>query len=157
MAPGLKSIEDQIADMAIRWPLLKLVERTERSAIWIGPIKPSAVEYQVRVEYEVPHVIEVYTVHQIQPSVQVLSPLLEAHPDFKDGPVPHVYVNKEEPHLPYLCLFDTYNNEWSPADLLADTIIPWTAGYLYFYEGWLATERWFGPGRHPTAEERAMN
>lgn len=150
----MKSLSEQVACMAAKWPLLKLVERTERWAVWIGPIKPTSIDYTVRIEYAVPHAIEAFTAHQIQPSVQVLSPVLERHPDYSDGPIPHVYVNIEEPKLPCLCLFDTYNGEWSPTDFLADTTVPWTAAYLYFYEGWLATKRWFGPGRHPTAEER---
>jgi len=41
--------------------------------------------------------------------------------------------------LPYLCLFDPFNGEWTPSDLLAETTVPWTARYLYFYEGWLLT------------------
>ncbi|MGH8092034.1 MAG: hypothetical protein ACREIF_00990 [Chthoniobacterales bacterium] len=29
---------------------------------------------------------------------------------------------------------------------LADTIVPWTSRWLYFYEIWLATGEWMGGG-----------
>jgi hypothetical protein len=85
--------------------------------------------------------------------IQVLSPLLERHPSYEEGPIPHVYVNRADQSLPYLCLFDPFNGEWTPSDLLAETTVPWAARYLYFYEGWLLTGKWSGGGRHPTQEE----
>ncbi len=155
MASGIASIDEQIEAMNRRWPLLRLVERDGRRAVWIGAIHPTSTEYKIRVEYEVPYAIELFEILDVQPRVEVLNPLLERHSDYEDGPIPHVYFRKSEPHLPYLCLFDPYNVEWSPSDLLADTTVPWTASYLYFYEGWLAVKRWLGPGRHPTREERS--
>lgn len=155
MLTGLRSIEAQITAMATMWPLMKLMGRDGRSAEWVGPIQPTGVEYQVRVRYTVPHVIERLTMLEAQPRVQILKPILERHADYDEGPVPHVYVCTEEPDLPFLCLFDPYKGEWSPSDLLAETTVPWTASYLLFYEGWLATKRWLGPGRHPTPKERA--
>ena len=33
---------------------------------------------------------------------------------------------------------------------IADTIIPWTSEWLFFYELWLATGgEWLGEGEHP--------
>ena len=157
MAPGLVSIERQISAMTDRWPLMKLVEHEGRRATWVGPLQPSSREYRVRIRYEVPIAVEVFTTLDVQPRVQVVEPVLERHPDYSDGPIPHVYFSKLEPELPYLCLFDPYNGEWSPADLLAETTVPWTASYLYFYEGWLATKRWLGSGRHPTREEQGVS
>jgi hypothetical protein len=154
MLVGIKSIDRQIDEMAIKWPAMRLLDWTDRSATWVGPLMPSSIEYQVRIRYEVPYAIEAFTALAVQPRVQVLNPLLESHPDYWDGPIPHVYRNSIEPCLPYLCLFDPYRGEWSPGDLLAETTVPWAASYLYFYEGWLAVKRWLGPGRHATEEER---
>jgi hypothetical protein len=120
---------------------------------WEGLIKPADREYRLRIVYEVPHAPENFSAVRCQPRVQVLEPLLEAHKDFEEGPIPHVYNNKANPALPFLCLFDPYKAEWTPADLLADTTVPWAARYLYFYEGWLLTRRWMGGGRHPTPAE----
>jgi hypothetical protein len=32
---------------------------------------------------------------------------------------------------------------------IADTIVPWAALWLVFYEYWLATGLWLGGGEHP--------
>jgi hypothetical protein len=36
--------------------------------------------------------------------------------------------------------------------LLADTILPWTSHWLFYYELWLITRHWMGTGHdHPAA------
>lgn len=154
MHPGLITIEAQIASMAERWGGFKTVERTGEMAIWEGMLRPTKSWYRLRVAYRVPRAPENFTLIAIQPRVQVIDPILERHSDYEEGPVPHVYTNKKEPWLPFLCLFDPFKGEWTPADLLAETTIPWATRYLYFYEGWLLTGKWKGGGRHPTIEER---
>jgi hypothetical protein len=153
MLAGIKGIDSQVDAMAAMWPLMRVTERQDRSATWEGPLMPTSIEYRARIRYEAPYAIETFTALDVQPRVQILSPILERHPDYNDGPIPHVYTSQIEPDLPYLCLFDPYNGEWSPADLLAKTTVPWTASYLFFYEGWLAMKRWHGPGRHASEEE----
>ena len=71
-----------------------------------------------------------------------------------DGDGVNFAVFSENAHRLYLCLFDAYNREWTPSDLLAETTVPWSSRYLFFYEGWLATKSWRGGGRHPTREEQ---
>jgi len=146
-------IDDQIAAMATRWPSFAVVAKEGRRVIWEGPLHPVQRRYRVRIGYELPLAIERFTILDVQPRVQVLSPRLEQHPEFEEGPTPHVYVNKSDNTLPFLCLFDPYSGEWSPSDLIAETTLPWTSRYLYFYEGWLVTGKWLGGGRHPTGEE----
>jgi hypothetical protein len=34
--------------------------------------------------------------------------------------------------------------------LIATTILPWTALWLYYYELWLDTGKWLGPSSHAT-------
>lgn len=147
-------IDDQIAAMATRWPSFAVVAKEGRGAVWEGTLTPVKKRYRVRIAYTVPWAIEMFSIVDVQPRVQVIDPTLERHPEFDDGPVPHVYVNRHAVELPYLCLFDPFSLEWSPGDLLADTTVHWTSRYLYFYEGWLVTGKWLGGGRHPTAEER---
>jgi hypothetical protein len=153
MHPGLIPITRQIEAMADRWPAIALVEADDRSALWEGLLRPEEQDYRIRIFYRVPFVIEQFNVSAVQPRVQVLDPVLERHDDYEEGPIPHVYKNDAEPALPYLCLFDPFNREWTPADLLSETTVPWTARNLYFYKGWLLTGRWKGGGRHPRAEE----
>lgn len=61
----------------------------------------------------------------------------------KELSIPHLYPNGS------LCLYYPNYNEWSIEDLWADTLIPWTCLWLYFFELWLATGEWFGGGIHP--------
>lgn len=146
-------IDGQIAAMAERWPSFAVVAREGRSAEWEGSLTPIQKRYRIRMNYTVPLAIEMFSIIDVQPRVQVIGPLLERHPEFDEGPVPHVYLNRQNVELPYLCLFDPFSREWSPDDLLADTTVHWASRYLYFYEGWLVTGKWLGGGRHPTTAE----
>ena len=143
------SIERQIEAMVDQWPRFTVTTRTGQSATWEGTLAPDKRAYRIRIHYRVPHLLENLTAHDVQPRVQVLSPVLERHPDYELGPLPHVYLNRTEPSLPYLCLFSPELREWHTGDLIAETTVFWTAEWLYFYEGWLVTKKWHGGGRHP--------
>ena len=73
------------------------------------------------------------------------------NPEFdalEEAPLPHVYFDDKDITLSPLCLFDPDANEWSHEDLIAETTVPWAADWLACYEGWLASGRWHGGGRH---------
>jgi hypothetical protein len=140
----VKSIKFQAAAIAERWPALELKEISERSGRWVGPLTVHTRTYTVEITYEVPMAAEHFSLSQAQPRVRVLSPPLQRHPDYELGPLPHVYWTRKGP---VLCLFDPDQWEWTPEDLLAETTVPWALRWLLFYEGWLATKRWFGGGR----------
>lgn len=53
-------------------------------------------------------------------------------------PIPHTYA----PDRP--CLFYPAGREWRSDMMIATTIIPWLALWLYYYEVWLATGNWAG-------------
>lgn len=70
---------------------------------------------------------------------------------------PHVWVVEPEPvksahgqqtpHLNYdgtLCLFDPEQDEWSPSEAFAHTIVPWSSRWLFHYENWLVSGVWRG-------------
>lgn len=67
--------------------------------------------------------------------------------------VPHIY--KEESDLVSgtisLCLFRNKPNrcEFTFGDDPQETIIPWTREWIYFYELYLMTGKWYGNGEHP--------
>jgi hypothetical protein len=44
-----------------------------------------------------------------------------------------------------LCLYWPKEWWWTPGESLTATLVPWTAFWLYYYELWEATGRWFGP------------
>lgn len=149
----IRSIEEQIAAMADRWPQLKVTEREERSAVWEGVLAPDKREHLVRIAYRVPFAVENVNALLAQPRVRVLKPELELHPDYEQGPLPHVYWGTKSRNVPYLCLFDPSAGEWGIDDLLADTTVFWAAEWLYFYEGWLVTKKWRGGGHNPVAND----
>ena len=72
MHPGLITIDDQIAAMAVRWPDLMVVERSARRAVWEGSLRPQKTWYRVRIAYEVPLAPEYFRVIAVQPRVQVI-------------------------------------------------------------------------------------
>jgi hypothetical protein len=102
--------------------------------------------YEVVVSYRVPLIIENINPLRQQPLVRIVSPYLKRWPGHVAGELPHVYW--DHPIRPALCLFDHETGEWSPFDLLADTTIPWVVDWLACYEGWRATGKWTGGGRH---------
>lgn len=113
----------QIADMAVRFPGL-CFHRRQRS--WYGDLQPTpeSPQYRVRISYRLP----------LSPKVWVRHP--EIHPDAK-----HRYADSS------LCLYDPRVGEWHPDLFLSQTIVPWTAEWLFYYEAWLldTQKRWFGP------------
>jgi hypothetical protein len=78
-----------------------------------------------------------------RPNVIVMEPDLVVLADNRK--LPHVY--RQSP--PDLCLYLPNTGEWSPDKLISKTILPWSILWLYFFEDWLATDRWNGGGVHP--------
>jgi hypothetical protein len=76
----------------------------------------------------------------------VLSPPLRRRIGDPEGELPHVYYLDDGDVI--LCMLDPGSNEWSPLDRLAETTVPWIIDWLASYEGWRATGRWTGSGRH---------
>lgn len=77
------------------------------------------------------------------PKVYVHDPVLA---DLAPGrPLPHVYEQRPA----RLCLYLPGTGEWSPGMRLDQTIVPWTALWLFFFEEWLVTDEWKGGGVHP--------
>jgi hypothetical protein len=113
--------------------------RLSRSAIiWIGPITPMDVSrtYTIKVQYRL----------NKHPSVLVVDPPLRKRSEGE--PILHIYKGG------YLCLHRPKYLEWTPQDYIAETIIPWTALWLYFYEVWHATGEWLGGGEHPSSKTK---
>jgi hypothetical protein len=66
------------------------------------------------------------------PEVRVIEPKIEFTPGA------HMYHNDT------LCLHDWREQPWEKNWHLHETIIPWTAEWLVFYELWLLTGKWRG-------------
>lgn len=142
------AIERQIESMAEAWPALRLVYRSGPLAVWQGPLRPLFREFTVRIVYRAPLVIELLDPRRNQPRVSVIDPLLRPRPGDPEGQLPHVYYVGDGPLDVVLCMFDPETDEWSPEMPLAETTVPWTVDWLASYEGWRATGKWTGGGRH---------
>lgn len=94
----------------------------QQRVVWTGPLQPTPLSevYQVQIDYKLGSF----------PKVHVLSPELPAG-------VPHRYKADGR-----LCLYYPSFDIWSSEQLIAHTIVPWTAHWLWCYEAWLITKKW---------------
>lgn len=66
----------------------------------------------------------------------------------KELKIPHTYSDGS------ICLYLPSNNEWNYYMSWADTLIPWTSLWLYYFEIWLITGEWLGGGVHPNDAQK---
>lgn len=75
------------------------------------------------------------------PEVRILRPHIEPSPDI------HMYKDGT------LCLYYWHEQPWKTSHQLHDTLLPWIAEWVLFYEGYQLTGRWLGPeAEHGTAK-----
>lgn len=116
------------------------VTGTRHELVWRGTLTPT--EYSASYEVVISH-----NLHQ-SPLVYVARPHLQLVPGKL---LPHVF------RLNLLCLH-TLSKSWIASRLLADTLVPWSAEWLFFYEIWLASGgTWFGEGEHPAPSGGSPN
>jgi hypothetical protein len=59
--------------------------------------------------------------------------------------LPHVY--EQQPTR--LCLYLPRKREWSGSMRIDQTVVPWAALWLFYFEEWLDSHEWKGGGEHP--------
>jgi hypothetical protein len=120
------SLALQHAHLQHRFPGFSF-RRVAGGAVWRGTLQPREISsiYQVEIRYKLGGV----------PEVRVVSPSLVSN-------VPHLYSNGT------LCLYWPKEWRWRGNELISETILPWTALWLYYYELWLDTGAWLGPSSH---------
>lgn len=84
------------------------------------------------------------------PIVLVTAPDLKALANGEK--IPHVYPSNGSGTS--LCLWWPKEREWSSQLKIADTLVPWTAEWLYYFELWLLTKTWEGGGEYPTPPKK---
>ncbi|GBU17765.1 MAG: hypothetical protein COT28_11900 [Methylobacterium sp. CG08_land_8_20_14_0_20_71_15] len=145
----MKSVRQQIGAMARRWPTFEVAEQSTTHALWFGGLIGVERSHRLSLEFALPDHRDGKGMSARFPVVRVLSPRLILKPNTaEEAPLPHVYFEEPDTTLSPLCLFDPSKSEWSHDDLVAHTTVPWAADWLACYEGWLATGRWHGGGRH---------
>jgi hypothetical protein len=142
----MASIERQIMAMKELWPNLRLVVQDGPSAVWQGPLRPLLQSYDIEIRYSAPSLIELPNARRHQPEVSILSPPLRPRRGDREGSLPHVWYRPDG--SVFLCMLDPDSQEWSYADLIAETTVPWAIEWLAAYEGWRATGQWTASGRH---------
>jgi hypothetical protein len=121
-----------------RYPQLHVHVARQRQAVWTGPWRPTEMSatYTLRITY----------VFGLRPIIEIISPMLALAPG--QDHIPHTYDGQKD-----ICVH--LRSEWNPGLLIADTIMPWISQWLYFYEIWVVTEKWFGKGTHSGTNQHA--
>lgn len=154
----MKTIRQQVQAMRRRWPGFELGDEIVDKAVWFGSLAGIECSYRIVIEYGLPKPNAAARLWRRFPVVLVLSPPLKPNFDAaEEAPLPHVYFADPDITLSPLCLFDVAAGEWTHDDLIADTTVAWAADWLACYEGWLATGRWFGGGRHAVRPEEKVS
>ena len=145
------SVADQDAAICRLFPAFRLTCPFDFMGMWRGPLRPLAGTYEISIAYfpRVHFAGAVITNPWI--TVEVLSPVIGLDPRGTGEKPPHIYRRPESASGWSLCLFDPRTKDWEPHRLIAETIIPWAAEWLFFYEGWLVDGHWAGGGVHPHA------
>lgn len=116
------SIGQQVFAMHSLFPQFKY-KREHQRATWVGFLQPTdkSPQYKVKISYPYPY----------PPKAWIIFPAI--HPN-----APHRYSDKS------LCLYYPKDRSWHTQKLVAETILPWTAEWLAFYEIWCLTRQWYG-------------
>jgi hypothetical protein len=133
LCPPTMPVSQQIGRMRDLYPAFTLTSWHAGLIQWSGRLQPTdqSDQYLVAIEYRL----------KLRPKVHVRAPELCIH---ENGElIPHLFPDGT------LCLYLTNSGEWSSADALAETTVPWTCLWLYHYEVWHATGVWMGGGVHP--------
>jgi hypothetical protein len=111
--------------MKSKYPQFKASFNKEGHIVFRGTlqVKPELPVYQIKIVYR----------NNAPPLVFIL------HPTPVVG-APHIYSNTNS-----LCLYHKKNFKWTGSKLIANEIMGWTAGWIYFYEYWLQEDKWIGP------------
>ncbi len=114
----------QLRGMRVAFPQFAPTLTRGGGTTWHGTLHPTA-------ESPLYHVTITHPFDRI-PAVMVVKP------DIRPG-APHRYRDGS------LCLYWPEEWRWTCRASLADTLVPWTVLWLYYYEIWLVTEEWLGP------------
>lgn len=123
--------------MNLLWPQFRGEKKPDGTLVWIGLLRPKARIYRIAIFWKP---------KSFRPYVMIVDPPLRPRIDGDFGDIPHLMFYSEKPENSGLCLFDSEGKEWSEADLISETTVPWTAEWLIYYELWHLTGKWLGPG-----------
>lgn len=130
--------------MRRHFPGLKLILDLPWISIWEGELRPVSETYRVRVVDQRGFDDGRIICAARWPSVRVISPALSRRSEAPDQSVPHLYGAHDNARGAELCLFYPTDREWREHMLMAESIVPWTVEWLFYYEMWHVTGEWGG-------------
>ena len=142
------SIAEHSALIAGAFPSFREVFDLDFAGCWEGDLTPNAKTYRISILYFLPYVFDCDAVQCELISIRVVSPAIGLDPRGTGALPPHIYRDAEGGGFS-LCLYDWREDEWRPELPISDTIIPWAAEWLFWFEAWLLTGVWSGGGTHP--------
>jgi hypothetical protein len=129
----------EIEAMRTHFPSLRLIVNHPGITIWEGDIQPLSTSYKIRVTdqrgVDDGEMIIPFEFRQ----VTVKAPQLTRRVNDPSRPIPHLYGPDDDPRGACLCLFYPDGDEWTRYMLLAESVLPWTAEWLFYYEMWPPT------------------
>lgn len=130
--------------MGRRFPDMRVVLDLPWVTIWEGELRPLSTTYRVRVIDHRGLDDGRLAFTGRWPVVRVLSPSLSRRDVAPDEFVPHLFGDHDDPAGAHLCLFYPDGVDFTREMLLADSIVPWAAEWLFYYEMWHVTGVWGG-------------
>ena len=119
-------LNEQVREMAELFPGFAVADKDDEYIRWMGTLQPRDESPRSTVE------ITAYAAETQDPIVHVLSPI-------PGQDAPHRYADGR------LCLYYPPDGTWSEARSVARTIVPLVALWLYCYELWQRTGKWYAP------------
>ena len=149
------SVEEQDAGLRRLFPAFKQTCALDFYGAWRGPVRPIAKTYEIGVTYFPRVRFGGAVIANPWVTVEVLAPRIGLAPRGTGERPPHSFPRADLRAGWSLCLYDPRKDQWGPDRLIADTIVPWAAEWLFFFEGWLIDGHWAGGGTHPEASRRS--
>jgi hypothetical protein len=149
------SVDEQDAAIRRDFPDFELKAKADWIGVWEGPVKPAGKTYRIRIVYFRKTIFDGWTLANPYVTVHVVDPPIGAEAVKEEHLLPHIYWNDRNPEWPSLCLWDPKEMFWTPEQMIATTILPWTAEWLLFFEYWQITGEFRGPGRHPDRRRKS--
>jgi hypothetical protein len=142
------SVAEQNASIRASFPGFQMCFDGMFVGAWEGSLTPNAKTYRISILYfPRRYFFETADIANPRISVRVVSPEISLDPRGTGDLPPHIFLGKGGDFS--LCLFDNRAGEWLPDQSIADTIIPWAAEWLFYFEAWLHSGVWSGGGVHP--------
>jgi hypothetical protein len=106
---------------------------------WVYSVTPSPLsrDYDIRIEFAQGGRLGIFVE---KPDLQALA---------GGRRIPHLY--QQVP--PKLCLYLPKTYEWQSWMRLDQTVVPWSALWLFYFEEWLFSDDWKGGGMHPEEDD----